>query len=199
LASGRGLTEAQARDALVRCGRRLWQRRLVSGTSGNLSYRMDDGTLLATPSAVSLDDVTPDALVALDASGTPRRGGTPTSELPLHLAAYRVRPDINCVVHTHPTMCVVWSKTGNIFPRDTVGASETLRNCVWTPFRPNGSSELAEICAAQFAQGVDVVMMERHGLSVVSTHLDDALNQTDLAEEAARIAYYWSVLEGVGR
>ncbi|HEX8806690.1 MAG TPA: class II aldolase/adducin family protein [Candidatus Aquilonibacter sp.] len=197
MASGRGLSEAQARDALVRCGRRLWQRRLVTGTSGNLSYRLNDGTLLATPSAVSLDDLTPGALVALDAQGTPRDGGTPTSELPLHLAAYRVRADINCVVHTHPTMCVVWSKTGGIFPRDTVGASETLRSCAWTPFYRNGSKELADVCATQFAQGVDVVMMERHGLSVVSRDLEDALNQTDLAEEAARIAYYWSLLEGV--
>ena len=53
--------------------------------------------------------------------------------------------------------------------------------------------------AEQFAAGVDVVMMERHGLSVVSPNLDDAFLQTDLAEEAARIAYYWHVLEGVGR
>jgi L-fuculose-phosphate aldolase len=157
-----------------------------------------DGTLLVTPSAVSLDDLTPQALVALDAQGAPRDAGTPTSELPLHLAAYRVRPEINCVVHTHPTMCVVWSKTGGIFPRDTVGASETLRSAAWTPFYRNGSKELADVCAAQFARGVDIVMMERHGLSVVSQDLEDALNQTDLAEEAARIAYYWSLLEGVG-
>jgi L-fuculose-phosphate aldolase len=199
LASGRGLSEAQARDALVRCGHRLWQRRLVTGTSGNLSYRLHDGTLLATPAAASLDDLAPEALVALDAQGLPRGDGTPTSELPLHLAAYRVRADINCVVHTHPTMCVVWSKTGGIFPRDTVGAGETLRTCAWTAYYRNGSAELANVCAEQFAQGVDVVLMERHGLSVVSQDLDDALNQTDLAEEAARIAYYWSLLEGAGR
>jgi L-fuculose-phosphate aldolase len=160
---------------------------------------MHDGTLLVTPSAVSLDDLTPEAVVALDAQGSPRGDGTPTTELPLHLAAYRVRPDINCVVHTHPTMCVVWSKTGGIFPRDTVGASETLRTCAWTPYYRNGSTDLANVCAEQFSRGVDVVMMERHGLSVVSPDLDDALNQTDLAEEAARIAYYWSLLEGVGR
>ena len=159
---------------------------------------MDDGTLLVTPSAVSLDDLTPEALVALDASGSSRGGGTPTSELPLHVAAYHARPDISCVVHTHPTMCVVWSKTGAIFPRDTVGASETLRSSAWTPFFRNGSQELADICAEQFAAGVDVVMMERHGLSVVSADLDDAFLQTDLAEEAARIAYYWTILEGVG-
>ncbi len=158
---------------------------------------MDNGTVLVTPSAQSIGDLRPEDIVALDPDGSVRERGTPTSELPLHLAAYRVRPDIACVVHTHPTMSVVWSKTGAIFPRDTVGASETLRRCAWTPYFPNGSQELADVCAEQFAQGVDVVMMERHGLSVVSPDLDDALLQTDLAEEAARIAYYWSLLEGV--
>jgi L-fuculose-phosphate aldolase len=160
---------------------------------------MHDGTVLVTPSARSIGQLRPQDIVALNADGSPRAGGTPTSELPLHLAAYRARPDIACVVHTHPTMCVVWSKTGRIFPRDTVGASETLRNCAWTPYFRNGSEELANVCAEQFAQGVDVVLMERHGLSVVSADLDDAFLQTDLAEEAARIAYYWSLLEGVAR
>ena len=94
-------------------------------------------------------------------------------------------------------MCVVWSKTGALFPRDTVGASETLRACAWTPYFRNGSEELAQVCAEQFARGVDVVMMERHGLSVVSDSLEDAFLQTDLAEEAARIAYYSLHVEGV--
>ena len=159
---------------------------------------MHDGTVLITPSAQSVGDLRPEDIVALDADGSPRERGTPSSELPLHLAAYRVRPDIACVVHTHPTMCVVWSKTGAIFPRDTVGASETLRDCAWTPYFRNGSEELAAACAEQFAHGIDIVLMERHGLSVVSRDLEDAFLQTDLAEEAARIAYYWSVLEGVG-
>jgi len=195
LASGRRL-ERKAREALARCGARLFERRLVTGSSGNLSYRLDDGTLLVTPSARSIGDLDPEELVRVSADGLPLGEGRATSELPLHVAAYRARPEIRCVVHTHPTMCVLWSKTGAIFPRDTVGASETLRACAWTPYHKNGTPELAEVCAAQFAAGVDVVMMERHGLSVVSTTLEDAFLQTDLAEEAARLAYYGALLQG---
>jgi ribulose-5-phosphate 4-epimerase/fuculose-1-phosphate aldolase len=191
------VNQAGARAELVRCGRRLWDRRLVTGSSGNLSVRLPDGTLLVTPSAHSLGDLEPSDLVLVDAQGIaldPVQRAT--SELPLHLAAYRVRPDIVCVVHTHPTMCVVWSKTGAIFPRDTVGARETLRDCAWTPYRKNGTPELAQICAERFAAGIDVVIMERHGLCVLGQSLDDAFVQTDLAEEAARIAYYTRLLEG---
>ncbi|MHB8147109.1 MAG: class II aldolase/adducin family protein [Vulcanimicrobiaceae bacterium] len=185
------MDEARARAAIVLYGRRLWERRLVTGTSGNISVRLDDGDIIATPSARSLAHLDPNELVRVDSSGIARdTSQRPTSELPLHLAAYRERPNIRCVMHTHPTFCVVWSQTGSVFPRDTVGAREALGSVAWTAFRPNGTSELAELCAVEFARGIDTVIMERHGLSSIAEHLEDAFVQTDLAEEAARIAYY---------
>lgn len=194
MASGGSLTEPVAREQIVRYAQRLWDRRHVTGTSGNISVRLESGDVLVTPSQRSLAELLPDDLVLVDASGRPRDAGQrPTSELPLHLAAYRVRKNIICVIHTHPTMTVVVSKTGALFSRDTVGAAETLRESAWTPYRKNGTHELAELCAEQFARGVDVVVMERHGLSVAATSLEDAFMQTDLAEEASRIAYFSSL------
>jgi ribulose-5-phosphate 4-epimerase/fuculose-1-phosphate aldolase len=87
-------------------------------------------------------------------------------------------------------MSVVWSKTGALFPRDTVGASESLGTCAWTPYRKNGTQELADLCAAEFARGVNVIVMERHGLTAIAATLEEAFMQTELAEEAARIAYF---------
>lgn len=164
-----------------------------------MSLRLGDGDLLVTPSSRSLGTIETGDLVRTDSQGVPREGqGRPTSELPLHLAAYRTRPEIACVVHTHPTSCVVWSKTGGVFPRDTVGASESLRDVAWTPYEKNGTQALADICAAAFARGADIVLMERHGVSVVSTDLEDAFMQTDLAEEAARIALLSLCLPDIG-
>lgn len=183
------------RDEIIAYCHKLWDRRLVTGTSGNVSVKLDDGTLIATPSAQSLGSIESPDLVHVDANGTPFDSKQRvTSELPLHLAAYRVRPDIRCVIHTHPTFCVVWSKTGSVFPRDTVGARETLGSVAWTAFRPNGTQELADLCAGEFARDIDVVIMERHGVSAVATTLEAAYMQTDLAEEAARIAYFSCVL-----
>ncbi|HET9029813.1 MAG TPA: class II aldolase/adducin family protein [Candidatus Aquilonibacter sp.] len=179
-------------EELILWCRRLWERHLVMGTSGNVSIRLDDGDLLVTPSQRGLGYLACDDLVRVSADGRVLDGKRPTSELPLHLAAYRVRPEIAAVIHTHPTMSVVWSKTGSLFPRDTVGASESLGTCSWTPYRKNGTEELAELCAAEFARGVNVVVMERHGLTAVASSLEEAFMQTELAEEAARIAYYSS-------
>ncbi len=49
---------------------------------------------------------------------------------------------------------------------------------------------MADVAAAEFARGIDTVLMERHGISCLGKSLDAAFVLTDLAEEAARIAYF---------
>jgi L-fuculose-phosphate aldolase len=184
------LTESAARAEIVSYCARLYGRGLVAGNSGNVSVRLADGTLVVTPTGVSLRDLDPSELVVCAADGTPLAGaGRPTSELPLHLAAYRVRPDIACVIHTHPTYCVGWSKTGGLFPLDTVGAIESLGTIAWTRYAKSGTQELADLCSAAFAGKVDTIVMERHGLSSVATSLETAFIRTDLAEQTAHIEF----------
>jgi L-fuculose-phosphate aldolase len=191
LAPGGYLTESQARESIAQYCALLWERRLVTGTSGNVSVRLADGDIIVTPTLRSLRALDPAELVRTDPHGNPRETHQrPTSELPLHVAAYRARSDIRCVVHTHPTFCVVCSKLGRMFERDTVGATETLGAVSWTPYRPPGSLELAHVTAAEFERGADVVLMERHGISAVGATLEQAFVSTDLAEEAARIAFF---------
>ena len=183
--------EAAIRAEIVAYCTLLWERRLVTGSSGNVSVRLPDGDVLVTPAARSLRALDPREIVQVDASGNARdERALASSELPLHLAAYRVRPDVACVVHTHPTFCVVWSKFGEVFPRDTGGAVETLGPVGWAEYAPPGSAALAESAARVFASGVDAVLMERHGLSIAAAELEQAFVLTDLAEEAARIAYF---------
>ncbi len=182
--------ESDARRAIVAYAGLLWQRGLVAGTSGNVSVRLDDGTLLVTPSGFSLRALEAGDLVATNPTGVPLAGaGRPTSELPLHLAAYRVRPDARCVIHTHPTYCIAWSKTGRPFALDTVGAIESLGSIAWTPYARSGTPELADICSRAFAAPCDTVVMERHGVSSLGVDLETAFVRTDLAEQTARIEY----------
>jgi L-fuculose-phosphate aldolase len=193
------MLEEAAREAIVLTCGLLWGRGLVAGPSGNVSVRLDDGTIVVTPTAVSLRALDPADLVRVSADGRPidaeRR---PTSELPLHLAAYRVRPDVACVVHAHPTYCTGWSKTGMAFPLDTVGASESLGPIAFTRYARPGSQELAESCAEAFAAGVGTVVMERHGLSAVGATLAEAFERTDLAEQTAQIEFVARLLGAAG-
>ena len=184
------MTEARAREDIVGMCGLLWQRGLVAGTSGNVSVRLDDGTILVTPTMRSLRALEPADLVRVDPDGTslepPMR---PTSELPLHLAAYRARADAVCVVHTHPTYATAWSRTGSLFPLDTVGATESLGPIAFTRYARPGSVELADHCAAALGAGADTIVMERHGLSAIAASLERAFEQTDIAEQTAHLEF----------
>jgi L-fuculose-phosphate aldolase len=190
------MTEADARIEIVRCCALLWERRLVSGTSGNASVRLDDGDVIVTPAGRSLRALSPADLVRVSFAGSPRDDSArPSSEFSLHLAGYRERSDIRALIHTHPTFCVVWSLLARVFPQETVGSRETLGNVAWTSYHPSGSAQLAEACANQFKTGMNVVLMECHGLSAIGATLEEAFSLTDQAEEAARVAYF-SALAG---
>lgn len=185
------MNEEETRAQIAAYAQRLWDRRLVSGTSGNVSMRLDDGDVLVTPASRCLGGLHPRDVVRVSGDGKPRDAARrPTSELPLHLAVYRRRSDVRCVVHVHPTFCVVWSLLGELFPQETVGARETLGGVAWTPYRAAGSQELADLCGDAFARGIDVVLMERHGLSAIASELENAFMLVDQAEEAARVAYF---------
>jgi ribulose-5-phosphate 4-epimerase/fuculose-1-phosphate aldolase len=182
------VTEAQARAEIVRYSALLWERRLVFGSSGNVSVRLGDGTIVVTPTARSLRALEPESLVRVSPDGAPLDPAQrATSELPLHLAAYRARPDVRCVVHTHPTYCVAWSKLGRLFPLDTVGATESLGSIAFTAFAKPGSQELAARCSEAFGAQADTVLMERHGVSSVAADLETAFLRTDLAEQTAHV------------
>jgi L-fuculose-phosphate aldolase len=182
-------TEAEARSEIARYAALLWERGLVFGSSGNVSVRLGDGSIVVTPTGRSLRALQPEDLVRTTAEGVPIGSGRPTSELKLHIAAYRVRPEIRCVIHTHPTYCVGWSKSGRLFPLDTVGAIESLGSIAFTRYAKSGTQELADTCSEAFAIPVDTIVMERHGLSSVATTLETAYLRTELAEQTATIEF----------
>ena len=95
------------REALVDYGKKLSLEGLCPGTSGNLSvYDPDSGLMAITPSGLNYFETCPEDIVITDLSGNIVDGGLrPSSELNLHAAFYRAKPDIRSVVHTHSVFC----------------------------------------------------------------------------------------------
>lgn len=183
-----------AREAIVWASRALWERGLVTGSSGNISVRLDDGSILITPTRKALGFLRKADLVRMHASGETVEHGEPSSEWRLHVAAYAARPQIETVVHTHPTFCVVWAGQNRLFPRDTVAATESLSAMTFVPYHPTGTQELADATRRALADGTPLALLARHGLVAVSGDMEDACTQTDLAEECAKVAYFSAIL-----
>lgn len=113
LASPFNPLQADLRRQLVRFGR--WVQRLgyTPGTAGNLSVRLDDRLILATPTGCSKAMLRSSDMVVIDNDGNQLSGSRKvTSEIGMHLAVYRMRPDVRAIVHSHPPIATAFAACG---------------------------------------------------------------------------------------
>ena len=112
-------TEREARKLVVEAGRRLLERGLVARTWGNISARVSDTHFIITPSGMAYDTMTEDQLVLVDGrDGSYQGERKPSSERGIHADAYRLRPEVNFVIHTHQDMASVCSTAGRDLTAD---------------------------------------------------------------------------------
>src|SRR4030095_5045512 len=96
------MDESQARKLICEIGKFLYERSYVVASDGNVSIRLDENTVLATPTMTCKGRMTEDDLALTDMEGKPRGDKRASSELAMHLLIYRERPDIKAVCHAHP-------------------------------------------------------------------------------------------------
>jgi L-fuculose-phosphate aldolase len=161
----------------VAAGARLAARRLIVAAEGNLSIRLEDGRLLITPSGRRKDELGGDDLIVVgpavrdptDAASGP----TPSSDVAIHRAIYRARPDVTAVVHAHLPAAMALTAAGE--RPDPAMLPETallLPRLPVVPFAPMGSDELGAAIAAALAEGeprANAVVLERHGAVAVGS------------------------------
>ena len=183
-----GAARAAAAASIVRVCRRLYKRGLIAGPDGNVSVRLGDGTILATPSGMSKVDVEATDLVRVDASGNVLDGPRPpSSELRVHLRAYRCRADINAVVHAHPPTATGFAVAGESFMAPVL--PEVILQMGGVPLVPYvtpGTDALADVCEPYLAVH-DAILMANHGATTLGATLGIAHQRMESLEHAARI------------
>src|SRR5689334_7378897 len=96
-------SEYKLKEQLCDIGRRIWLKGFCAGNEGNHSYRIGPDRFLCTPTGVSKGNLKPDDLCVVDGEGKQISGKRKrTSEILMHLAIYKARPDVTCVIHSHP-------------------------------------------------------------------------------------------------
>lgn len=180
-----------ARDALVDVMRRAVADGLSNGTSGNASVRLDDGTVLVTPSGIAPAELTPASMVVVDAAGTVQAtapGVAPTTELDLHLAVYAAAPHARAVMHTHSPFATAVACVGYELPAvhyDIVALGGPVRVAPYALF---GSAELAAAGAAAL-EGRTAALLANHGAVAHGDHMAQAYDRAAKLEWLAQL--YW--------
>lgn len=187
------------RDQLAHVGYDVVQAGLVCGSGGNLSARMDDedDACWVTASGTWLDRLSRPTFVPVRISdGAPATVGAlpvarpaPTSELALHLALYRTRPDVNAVVHLHPQTVLLLDALGERVRLVTTDHAFYLRRVTTVPFRMPGTMEVAALASAMAADGTDCLVLSQHGCVVVADTVELAHKRARYLEEAAGLTY----------
>jgi len=186
------------RDQLAHVGYDVVQAGLVCGSGGNLSARVpDEDACWVTATGAWLDRLSRTTFTTVRISdGSPAAVGgmpparvEPTSELALHLALYRARPDVNAVIHLHPQTALLLDALGEHIRIVTTDHAFYLRRVSTVPFRPPGSREVAALAAAMAADGTDCLVLSQHGSVVMADTVELAHKRARNLEEAAVLTY----------
>jgi L-fuculose-phosphate aldolase len=187
---------AAAADRLIRAGRRLGARGLISAGEGNISIRLDAERLLVTPAGRRKDELEPDDLVVIsldhpDRDAVSRNGRGPTSDLAIHLAVHAARSDVGAVAHAHLPAAMGLTLAGEV--PDPSALPETALLLPRLPFLSlgvPGSAELAGRVAAALSEPPEplasAVLLERHGAVAVGSDPDHAVDRLELVEVLCR-------------
>ena len=184
------MSEARTRDDIARLARSIFDRGLTSGSTGNISVRVDDGWLM-TPTGSSFGDLDPARISKLDETGAHVGGDRPTKEAFLHTAMYDCRPKAGAVVHLHSThsvavSCLCGLDHANVLPPLTAYYAMRVGVLPMVPYYPPGDLDLAR-AVREMASAHHAVLLANHGPVVAGTSLTDAVYAVEELEETARL------------
>jgi len=191
--------EARLRAEIVRVGRLMHTRDLVDGTAGNISARLGPDRLLATPSGLAKGFLEPDDLIVVDQAGklaAGRPGLNPTSELAMHLEAYRRRPDISAVVHAHPITTVALSIAGVSLAECVIPEAIVFLGLVPTVPYATPSSDENRVAIAGVIGDHDAIVLQYHGTLTVGRSVTEAYQRLETLEHTAKIIALSRLLGG---
>jgi L-fuculose-phosphate aldolase len=180
---------------IVQIGKMMYERRFIVAGDGNISVRIADDMILATPTALCKGMLSPDQIVKMDPRGNVLEGEyQPSSEIKMHLAAYETRPDINAVVHAHPPISTGFAVAG--IPLDQLTLAEMVVNFGAIPLAPYHSPSTAELAeaVAEKVQCYDAVLMANHGVMTIGPDAYTAYHRLEMVEQFATISLVAHVL-----
>lgn len=180
----------EVRPAVLAAAKTMHARGLVEGTAGNVSGRVDDGTVVMTPSSLSYEAMTLDDLVVVTLDGEVVAGHrSATSERAVHLATLAAHAEVGSVVHCHAKHASMFAVAHLPIPAAidefVVYIGGDVPVC---DYHPSGADELGKEVASKLADR-SAALMANHGLVTVGKSVDDALGTALTVEHNAQI--FW--------
>jgi L-fuculose-phosphate aldolase len=180
-------------------GRYLYNKSYISGTGGNISVRLANGTFFITPSKCNKGFLTPKDIAVMDADGNDlTKGLTASSEKLVHLHLYKNLPNVGAVIHAHPPAATAHAMAGQDI--DCTCAPETMvflgDRVPYIPYETPSTQALPDAFNQYLDKKIRAYLMGNHGVAVVGKDLQDAYNNIETLELYARTLIYARIIGG---
>lgn len=184
------MNESALREQICECGKSLYERGLATGSSGNISVRLDDGWLL-TPTNACLGRLDPARLSKLDWQGRLVAGDPASKEAFLHRAMYEERSGAGAIVHLHATHSAAVSCMSGLDPCDCIPPLTAyfvmkIGKLPLVPYHRPGDPQLGNAIRG-LARAHRAVLLANHGPVVSGKTLEAASHATEELEETAKL------------
>ncbi|MCD6310277.1 MAG: class II aldolase/adducin family protein [Candidatus Eremiobacteraeota bacterium] len=189
--------DRKSRLDLVETGKHLDKLGFFPGTSGNISIRNPDDTMLITPSGVSKGQLKPEDLIIMDFSGNVLCGeGRPSSEAKMHFFIYKARPDVNAIVHCHPPFTTGFAAAGISLDMPVLPEAILILGPVpVVPYATPGTWEVPE-SLRPYIDGGNSFLLANHGALTLGKSLEEAGHRMETLELFAKVIVIARLLGG---
>lgn len=175
------------RQQIIDCALKMERYNLITMSGGNVAWRMKDGNILVTPSAMDYATMLPSDIVLVNPSGEAIDGTRrPSSDLSALLYIFNHAPDVNVTIHTHQAYATALSLVANQLPADFVTVIDELGGPVQVAPFTRSSDEGMGIATIAYKRNSRAVILKHHGVIALGSNLDQTLCAAIYLEEACR-------------
>ena len=194
------ISEKEAKTIICSIGKKMYERQFVSANDGNITIRVGEREVIATPTGVSKGDLREEMLIKADFDGNILEGSwKPTSELPMHLRIYRENDEVMSTAHAHPCYLNVFANMGMELDLSITPATAAISGKIpVAPYRNPGSEELAD-SVAPYVKDYNVVLLANHGPIAWGKTPIEAWYTLEDAEAYAKMALIHKFITGTYR
>lgn len=184
------------KSEIIKYGTLMGKKNYTPGYSGNISARFEDKILITTTGSANgyLED---SDFTVIDYCGIPVNSELkPSSEKKLHIEFYKMRKDINYIIHVHPPYLSSFASAKKDLLSPVMAENVFyFKGIPLAEYALPSSDELVKNTSKYFKE-YDAVLMANHGFIVGSYSLRDAYMKLELAEQYAQVVMNTYIIGG---
>ena len=169
--------------------RRLYRQKLTTASGGNISAKQNNMVFI-TPSGIDKGEMQTEQVGEIDLEGNIIESKHKLSmETPMHLAIYKVRPDVKAIVHAHPPYGTAFAASNKTLSSDLASEGRlVLGDIAFAKYALMGTQDLADM-VANSAQKSNIILMENHGVIALGNTLLEAFDRLEVLEFTAKMNF----------